>query len=458
MRPYFVQLLTAALTLTVGAGCQGTETGNPFGGGPPTQPPVGPMQTVGKDQCEPKGVVVTTFGSRAELGFAAEDVLAAITAMRNQTLVWHPFEDLRYGPEAGEQGLTIELVAQGTQVRVVDFEPLVRMQTSKLPQTSQDSPTAAPACKDELQFEVEVVLKSAGGALDERFKATLRADGVDSVALAQRVDARDLGGSFAVERHRQGDLELSQLAFVLTLTSIGLAGEVRPTFTVGAGSELDEHGVDYATPLASFGPLPCGAGGLTVSLDRSLRGFSGADALAHLSKHARLSAKNEDGVQRELTLRLEPASACAYLSPAQSQDSAARKSGSIEVAGVLTIESDDAALDGSWPASLHAEPAEGGTLASLAVVGGGPANMSLLGEAATQYDGAWLRVDAKLTSDTSWSGVLQLSGLTEPEGCASQAAEAMSGTSAPCPGTVAEPISQAALTNAQGDVQREAKE
>jgi hypothetical protein len=129
------------------------------------------------------------------LGFSGADVLAGVVGTHTAPLFWNAdTTPLAVGPEQGESSIEISIEhseSAGGGVRYVDLEPT---RVDAVPHGA----TAAPLCEDRLEIPVFVSLSTGGGALAERFAATLVASSADSAALSYVLVAEDVSGSFAV--------------------------------------------------------------------------------------------------------------------------------------------------------------------------------------------------------------------------------------------------------------------
>jgi hypothetical protein len=125
------------------------------------------------------------------LGATAESVLAPVLGINTAPLLWSSNTgSLTIGPE---QGLSqVELIASYAGGRIawahyVQPSPA----TGALPSTLS-------CAVDRLEVELEIELRTAGGALDERFVAKLGAVAVDIAQLTATLPVNELRGSFFV--------------------------------------------------------------------------------------------------------------------------------------------------------------------------------------------------------------------------------------------------------------------
>jgi hypothetical protein len=147
-----------------------------------------------------------------ELGFSADDVIAWARAGVSSTLSWAPNDDLATLPETGMGRVEIGFEYAGANIRLHTPARIVLFE-------------GRPTCGSWIEVDVTATLTTPGGALAERFPATLRASRASVVGFI-------------------GSLLQSELAGSLELRAAGIDG---PLESVEALGTLTEHG--------SFGAL-----------------------------------------------------------------------------------------------------------------------------------------------------------------------------------------------------------
>ena len=123
--PYRTSKALAVLSLLT-VGCFGTSTGNPNGGGGPDDPGpttggpgVGEEGTLG-GHCRKAGTREVSEDEQTSLGLSARDVLNNALGQKNETLRWQPTRMGSYGPEQGEQALSLRIERASAPIRLVD--------------------------------------------------------------------------------------------------------------------------------------------------------------------------------------------------------------------------------------------------------------------------------------------------------------------------------------------------
>jgi hypothetical protein len=175
--PHWPLISGLALSFAVLA-CEGGQTGGEDINGFPADSP-----------CQER-VQVIALGDARPLGFSGAEVLAALPGPHTAPLHWNAStQPLTLSPEQGES--RIELGIDYAGGRVFWLRP---------PASSDGgAPPSALGCPGErLEIEVLVELKSAGGALDERFATRLRASSPQSAQLVHSLPLAGLSGALVV--------------------------------------------------------------------------------------------------------------------------------------------------------------------------------------------------------------------------------------------------------------------
>jgi hypothetical protein len=176
--PNWARVFGLALSF-VALACEGGQTGGEdTGNGFPADSPCNErVQAIALDDARP-------------LGFSGAEVLASLPGPHTAALYWNAStQPLTLSPEQGES--RIELSIEYTGGRVLWLRP----------PASSDGGAASSGlgCPGErLEIEVLVELKSAGGALDERFATRLRASGPQSAQLDHSLPLAGLSGALVV--------------------------------------------------------------------------------------------------------------------------------------------------------------------------------------------------------------------------------------------------------------------
>ena len=443
--------LSVGLWSVLVVGCIGTSTGNPIGSGSrdvgkpePTGPDLG-EEASADDRCQVVASREVTEGEQTPLGFAAEEVLANVLREHAETLHWQPLTNGSYGPESGDQALTVAMTRTSSPLRFVDYEP------------KSGGPEIGGDCPDALEVEVNVGLKSALGALDERFVAKLSARSKHVARLYHVLDADDLGGALAFESIGDGFM-FTKLAVGLSATSFGTAGSLMPTFEKRSGDGASSSAAvssGRSGVLAYWGSASCRTG---VAVPRTARfaSFSAEDVLARLSAAQQARVRWSDGNESALTLSFASSDegACAVLEESRFSFPN-EKVGTLLFKGMLSAASQDGRIAATWPVELTARPSESGELELIAlqldqdVRRDNPSlsDYGLSGFDVSSYDFFSVNVALSL-GRTDWSGEIGITGFTKPNCPAAPVMDSNGGGSPGCPGSTPTPVATATVTGA----------
>jgi hypothetical protein len=434
---------------TLSAGCLGTSTGNPIGGASrdgkpePGGPGIGGEETAEGEfaYCREAGSRQVADDEQTSLGFSARDVLAGTIGMQQQTLRWLPLRTAEYGPESGEQPLTLSIARTSAAVRLVDYEQ------------KTDGPEIGAECPDLLEIEVDVSLKTAQGALDEQFRTKLRTRSKHVARINHRIKEADLGGSLAFSRIHAEGFVFTELSLAITVTSFGTAGQLTPTLE---RRTADSVGMAASGALAVWGPAACQSG-IAVPLDARVSGFSGQEVLALLKSREAASVRWQNGDETDLTLSFAPSEAgvCAVLE--NSSYTLEGKAGTLLFRGELTATSADQHIRARWPVVATARPNASGALDVIAleldsnVPRSDPSlvdDYGLHGFDVSGYDFFGVRVTFALSGGGAWSGELAITGYEKPNCPTAPVMEPGGGASSPgCPGSTPHEVARATLSN-----------
>lgn len=447
--------ISLGLWSVLSASCIGTSTGNPIGSGSrdvgkpePTGPDLG-EETGNGGRCEVVSSRDVAEGEQTPLNFAPRDVLANVLREHAETLHWQPITIGSYGPESGDQALTVTLTRTNAPLRFVDYEP------------KSGGPEIGGDCPDALEIEVNVGLKSALGALDERFVAKLSARSKHVARLYHVLDADQLGGALEFDNISDGFM-FTKLAVELSATQFGTAGSLTPTLEKRSG----ESGADGASSnaavsggrggvLAYWGSAMCRTG---VAVPRTARfaSFSADDVLARLAVAQQACVRWSDASESALTLSFESSDegACAVLEESRFSFPN-EKTGTLLFTGTLAAASADGRIAATWPVELTARPSASGELEVIAlqldqnVRRDNPSlrDYGLSGFDVSSYDFFSVNVALALGGG-GWSGEIGITGFTRPNCPTTPVTDPSGGASSPgCPGATPTPVASASVSS-----------
>jgi hypothetical protein len=223
-----ITVANALMALLVGA-CSGTSTGNPLGDGRGEEGP-GPAGADGR--CRKASTAAVGIDESTTLGFAPREALQTVLGTHEQPLAWKPPQIGSYGPEAGEQVVTIAIATASTSFQLVEYEP-------------NDGGELAPAipvdCKDLLEGDVNVEVRSSMGALSESFKATLTIESPHVARLYHKLDPAMLMGTFMMSGVREQGYELRHLWIDLQISGGQLTGALQSMLVKRTGADTSEE-------------------------------------------------------------------------------------------------------------------------------------------------------------------------------------------------------------------------
>jgi len=384
--------------------CTGGQTGDESLLREPFVPPG--TGASGNEVCPTResGQILPSIDEASPDGFAAREVLAFAEGVHTTTLHFLTSlegrasgagagdDELEIRPSAEDTSLTIELGYEGGEVRY--FPPDTR------------------PCQGRLQIDVRLSLRSADGALDETWQATLEARGRHEarVHVAARPAVRgetpplprspavsELHGALEVEAPERGNTYLAWLDAYLLWSAFGVQGSLSAWIRYGNGSA-------FLVEIATFGAHCEDRYGFAIDEAQALpNGLRPADALDRLSGLSATQALWPDGEADSLALSFAYAedSACARL-----DDSVpGRAVGSLWFSGTLSLVSANGRLDADWPVSITATVASEADQPTLQLglardSGPRPDNLEsdwgIRGVAAEAFDSLTLELDATL--------------------------------------------------------------
>ncbi|MGD8858522.1 MAG: hypothetical protein PVI30_00820 [Myxococcales bacterium] len=408
--------LFASVVLLLTA-CNGTNTGNPvdsggdgdFGGG------VNEGDSAGEGgSCKVDRTTVIGADEMTPLGFTAGEVLDFVVGEHTETLTWHELAIASYGPEQGEQGLTVEVTHDGGELRYVELA------------ADTGGAEIFASCPPRLELDVEIGLRTDGGALDERFEATLRARSPLLATYFTRPDPHMLGGSFAIEEVREEGYELAQLELRMQFSPYGTAGWLTPVFerrTADAVSAAAGGGPDGGG-LASWGPAGCQGDGVGVPVDEEVAAFSGQDVLDLLGEQSGVPFIWDDAEATLATIAFDhdaDSGVCATVIESGLGEGAV---GSLTLLGELVVATEDGRVDARWPVRVVGSPDGTGALSAVRVTYDGSrstdsddpeADYGISGVDASGYDSLGFSLDISLSPGVPLGGSMELIGYELPD-------------------------------------------
>ncbi|HEX9619130.1 MAG TPA: hypothetical protein VF989_03280 [Polyangiaceae bacterium] len=338
--------------LSLLAGCNATETGNPYGDPPDN----GGEGVDGGSNCEETSEDVETT-EQTELGFSADDLAAAIAGQHTAALQWLDNQVAGYGPESGTTEITVG-VSTGA-ARFVTSRPRATdgLQT--------EIGLIGPGCRNELELDVTLTLTSSGGALDETIDTVVRAANADFARARFVLETDALSGALEVSVTTPPNSQPDgspELHFDVGLSDLGMSGSVNllATYRSTDGTAVGQGGGGL---LAQWPVDSCGPDALRLPIAERVRGVAITaltDAYTALSPAA---FEYDAGEAAEGTFSLEATedSMCHGL------DGGADEARGVEYAGVVNLVTDDGRVDGRFPVKVTASVAADGTLIELYV-------------------------------------------------------------------------------------------
>lgn len=413
--------LWSALPLALAlAACFGTSTGNPTEnpgeGGAAGMGGTGGLGVGGEGGgCVESGSTPVQLDEQTELGFSAQQVLAFVEGTHDETLTWHPQALASYGPESGEHALTLTVTRKDTSARLTRYK-------SAWAAGGAEIALAGDGCSPALELDVHVELRSDEGALDETFDTTLRARSSQKVALFERLDHEDLGGSFEVTEFHQPRYRIAQLDLSATFTAFGTSGALNVVFEQPSEDGSAIGAAAGQGPLASWGPASCGPwSGDAVPLDVPVADFSADDALASIDAVDSVNVDWGAGAVSSASFDFAlSGGACAQLerSPVSPGNP---DLGTLTFRGTLHVRSQDGRLDAAWPVEVTALPDASGALDQVKFAfdpmrvpqqGTLQARYGVSGVDASSYDFVGASLDVALAANGALAGELKVTGYT----------------------------------------------
>lgn len=238
-------LVTGLALGCVGTGCGGGQTGGES-----------PIPAYGGSSCT-REFQEFALDALTPLGATAERVLEPVLGTSTAPLLWSSNTgSLTIGPERGLSQIELRMTYAGGPVGWARFVP-----DADESRGGAASTLSCPA--DRLEVELDVWLRTSGGALDEHFVAVLGALSIDNAQFATNLPLDELAGSFFVMAPAGVDAAMIQVTAVWDVLGFRgtLMGGVEMTYRDPNASSSDSSVVGFGfVPFAQW-PPPLGNGG-----------------------------------------------------------------------------------------------------------------------------------------------------------------------------------------------------
>jgi hypothetical protein len=316
-----------------------------------------------------------------------------------------------YGPESGMQTVMIAAAPASNSARFVD-----RRQAG--------SSELYLGCDATLEVDVDLTIKSSGGALNEVVRTTLVARTSDVAVVSVQLEVSKLGGSFAYMPQGLDDPKYSNVKVTLLLglqvSAYGVTGSLTPQVQYeihSGGDSADAVGSGSSRPIAHIGIAGCDNDGIAVPLDASGAASSQA-AVALLQTHPSATASALDGSERAVTISFSAQSACLQL-----RQTATTTLRDLIVQGTLTAQSDDGRFDAHWPVQVTSPPSDTGAVSGGLSVDLNETTLTgstleerygLSGIDVSGYVSSRVSVQLTLSSEGAWGGTVIAYGNKDP--------------------------------------------
>jgi len=383
----------------------------------------GPTSDGAFANCDAVPETLNGLASETRIGISPAQILKFAEGVHDTKIRWQPSETATYAPETGEHDIQITVTHTDGEARLVEYETKKSTGEQVLTDDISFSDCASLAT---VEVDVQVTIKSDGGALDESLTGTLRARSKSWATLSLPVEVDRLGGSFKIVSTKPAGITLIQAAIELAFSPVGVSGSFGGLFEMRSA---DAIGIGAGGTLAAIGDdASCDGGGLPIALDDALGEMSAQDALDLVAAVQSAKVKWRDGTSPAATLELvhDGASVCAILDPALL--SGPNAPGMLRFGARLRVTSDDGRLDGDLPVTVEATPAKDGTLGQAAIALGGPSlieatatnlesEFGIHGIDAATYDGVSVALELQVEAPETaprLTGTLKVNGYLEP--------------------------------------------
>jgi hypothetical protein len=179
-------------------------------------------------------VTTTQLGlhQASPLGFSAADALVQIEGDRTETLLY---------AKGGDTALSFGALYNGGATRFVESEY----------RSYDDGPEPAIDCPPAVLVDIDVSFSTADGAFAETWKATARAEDVQSASLFYDIDLKTLAGSYQVtevDPSKYDEVKLSASVLFLSSDASGsLTGQANRVESSGPDGVASSERFDVAT-------------------------------------------------------------------------------------------------------------------------------------------------------------------------------------------------------------------
>jgi hypothetical protein len=379
---------TILVMMTALSACNGTRTGNPIdpgdsssgsgknGGVMTTNPGSGDNGGVlGSEgaigNCDPKPSDLDSGDAKTKLGFSASDILAYAAGVHETKIRWGEGSSWTFGPETGERGLRIEITPRSDKPRFVAYEERKSNGDENIGTADIALPYGDCSELGAVEIDVDVKVKSEGGALDESGKATLRATKSSWATLSLDLDAEDIHGSLVLRDSKPAGFVLDAITVALDFSPFGVRGGLQTTLTMPASGDDSMNGVSTGGAAGRGGAgsigdsADCDDGGFVVALDAKLNDFAAQDAIDRVGALQDVAFGWAGGAMARAAFAFEPegTDACAVLDPGWLLDS--NDEGVLRVHGTLHVTTDDERVDAEWPVVLEGHGNADGSLGDV---------------------------------------------------------------------------------------------
>lgn len=307
-----------------------------------------------------------------ELGFAPSQLLQLLEEPYETSLAWGTNgepgagPEVTVGPETGVSGLQVAFSYRGGAINLLTAASPESDAGAASGGEAASSETTQVPCPPELELEVELQIRSDGGALDETVTTMVRARTPDIASFSHQVAAEDIEGELMLTGESASDWPLAQFEFRGVIAEYGTNGTINVVRVNEASSqnsspvpseegELDPEDVGMHQAVAVWpAPGECvgdshasgAGGGIVVESDQDLGEFSAADARGVFDGVTEIPITWDSDQETQLTLEVNAnGSTCAW--PDGSGATSVAFPASVDLA------SEDERIDGSYDAAVH---------------------------------------------------------------------------------------------------------
>lgn len=218
-------LLSAAILAACAVGCAGGQTGDE-----------------GEDWHCSEEARALAADEVSPLGFSAADVLAYAQGSHSTSLEWQTARSVPYGPETGVGELSIEVESLGSARFVERTAPKGAVKLIH-----------GDCCPESVEIDVQVTLRTAGGALNETFEAVLDATERDAAYLLTLIQP-PLRGALTFDSQALHSAHLEDVQLDARFGPSELSGSLHARFeSEASGEDLDGAVSLSIEPLAQWG-------------------------------------------------------------------------------------------------------------------------------------------------------------------------------------------------------------